>query len=238
MREKVCGRRMMLIVLALFLPILLACETEPEPQPTATAPLSSAQSQKEIAEEAARAAQPVILALGDSLTAGFGLAEEESYPARLQMRLKAAGYPHRVVNAGVSGDTSAGGLGRLNWLMRQHPNIIILALGANDGLRGINPRAMRSNLAAIIEGARAAGARVLLVGMRMPSNYGADYTRRFEAVFGEIAAQYDLPLLPFLLEGVALHRELNQADGIHPNARGVAVMTDNVWRALEPLLEK
>jgi acyl-CoA thioesterase-1 len=180
----------------------------------------------------------VILALGDSLTAGFGLAEEESFPARLQTRLEAGGYAHRVVNAGVSGDTTAGGLSRLDWLMRQHPNIIILALGANDGLRGVKPRAMRANLAAIIEQAQAAGARVLLAGMRLPSNYGADYTRRFEGVFRELATQYNLPLLPFLLEGVALRRELNQADGIHPNVRGTAIVTDNVWRALEPLLEK
>ena len=143
-----------------------------------------------------------------------------------------------MVNAGVSGDTSAGGLARLDWLMRQHPNIIILALGANDGLRGIKPQAMRNNLAAIIERAQTAGTRVLLDGMRIPTNYGAQYTQDFEAVYRGLADQYGLTLLPFLLEGVAMHGELNQADGIHPNAKGTAIVTGNVWRALEPLLAK
>lgn len=239
---------LVLTALALMLAALPACERQQDPEtiqhPAPPASQSDSQSKTaspkddEAKAAAAEAGRPVILALGDSLTAGFGLAEEESYPARLQARLRAAGYPHRVVNAGVSGDTSAGGLARLDWLMRQHPNVIILALGANDGLRGIKPAAMRANLAAIIERAQVGGARVLLAGMRMPTNYGADFTRRFEAVYGELAEKYGLPLLPFLLEGVALQSGLNQADGIHPNAKGAAVLTDNVWRALEPLLEK
>ena len=251
MWQKAGSRMVMLIALAFGLALLPACEHKPEPNQQTAAPTAPSQTHCNAAptiEEsyraaaegraAAEAAAPVILALGDSITAGLGLMEEQSYPSRLQMRLKAAGYPHRVVNGGVSGDTSAGGLARLDWLMRQHPNIIILALGANDGLRGIKPQAMRANLAAIIERAQAGGSRVLLAGMRMPTNYGAEYTREFEAVFGELADHYKLPLLPFLLEGVALRSDLNQPDGIHPNAKGAAIVTDNVWRALEPLLAK
>ena len=256
MWQKAGSRMVMLIALAFGLALLPACEHKPEPHQNPAAPAAPSQTQgkstppveeayraaaeNRVAENraAAEAAAPVILALGDSITAGLGLMEEQSYPSRLQMRLKAAGYPHRVVNGGVSGDTSAGGLARLDWLMRQHPNIIILALGANDGLRGIKPQAMRANLAAIIERAQAEGSRVLLAGMRMPTNYGAEYTREFEAVYRGLADHYKLPLLPFLLEGVALRSDLNQPDGIHPNAKGAAIVTDNVWRALEPLLAK
>jgi acyl-CoA thioesterase-1 len=181
---------------------------------------------------------PVILMLGDSLTAGFGLPSELAYPALVQERLEARGYPHRVVNAGVSGDTSAGGLSRLDWLLRQRVDILLLALGANDGLRGQDPDAMRANLAAVIERAQARGIRVVLAGMQMPANYGLDYTRRFSGVYPELARRYDVLLIPFLLDGVAMNGNLNQADGIHPNAEGARVLADTVWKALEPLLER
>jgi acyl-CoA thioesterase I len=181
---------------------------------------------------------PVILVLGDSLSAGHGLPIEEAYPSLIQQRLEAAGSPWRLVNAGVSGDTSAGGLARLDWLLKQRVDILVLELGANDGLRGQDPEAMRANLAKIIERAKARGITVVLTGMQMPSNYGADYQHRFAAVFPELARAYQLPFVPFLLQGVALHPELNQADGIHPNAEGARIVADNVWRVLKPLLDK
>lgn len=184
----------------------------------------------------ADAAERVIVALGDSLTAGQGVAPEEAYPALLQARLTRDGYGYRVVNAGVSGDTSAGGLRRVDWVLRAQPEIVIVALGANDGLRGQSVRALRANLVAIIDRVRAAGARVLLAGMQMPPNYGAHYTREFAAVFPEVARQTGVPLMPFLLEGVATDVRLNQADGIHPNVAGHRVIADHVWTYLRPLL--
>ncbi len=181
---------------------------------------------------------PIITALGDSLTAGLGLDEEESYPSLLQEKLRAGGYPHRIVNAGVSGDTSAGGLSRMDWLLQQPVRIFILALGANDGLRGVPPEATRKNLAAIIERAQAAGAQVVLAGIRLPTNYGRDYLRRFEAIFPALAKEYELPFIALLLKDVAMRPALNQADGIHPNAEGTRIVAENVWHVLEPLLEK
>jgi acyl-CoA thioesterase-1 len=180
---------------------------------------------------------PVIVALGDSLTAGYGLAPEESYPSLLQVRLKKAGYPHRVVNAGVSGDTSAGGLARLDWVMQQPVAVLIVCLGANDGLRGLAPEAMRANLDAIVSRGHRAGAAVILAGMHMPTNYGPDYTRRFDAVFPEVAKKQGVPFLPFLLEGVAGKPGLNQADGIHPTATGTRIVEANVWKVLKPVLD-
>ncbi len=181
---------------------------------------------------------PIVLFLGDSLTAGLGLEESQSYPALIQRRIDAAGLPHRVVNAGVSGDTSRGGLARMDWLLKQHPEVIFVALGANDGLRGQNPEETRANLAAIIEKARATEATVVLAGMQLPTNLGPDYTARFAAIFPELARTYDLPLLPFLLEGVAMQRSLNQPDAIHPNVEGAKIVADNVWGVLEKVLKK
>jgi acyl-CoA thioesterase-1 len=180
----------------------------------------------------------VIAALGDSLTAGLGVAPEVAWPARLEARLREAGYPHRVVNAGVSGDTTAGGLRRVDWVLRSRPEIVIVALGANDGLRGQSPAAMRANLEAIVERLKAGGARVLLVGMRVPPNYGAEYARDFARVFPAVARRHDVPLLPFLLDGVAAEARLNQADGIHPNGEGHERIAGHVWEALRPLLRQ
>ncbi|MBI4388669.1 MAG: arylesterase [Nitrospinae bacterium] len=179
---------------------------------------------------------PVILALGDSLTAGFGVPAGESYPARLQVILKSRGYPHRVVNAGVSGDTTAGGLRRISWLLRNEPAIVILALGANDGLRGLPVSQMRSNLERIVQICRDRGAKVLLTGMKVPPNFGEDYSGQFERVFSTISKEFKLPFIPFLLEGVAAKRELTQPDGIHPLGPGYAIVADTVWKALEPML--
>jgi acyl-CoA thioesterase-1 len=180
----------------------------------------------------------VIVILGDSLTAGLGVAPDEAYPARLQARLASEGYPHRVVNAGVSGDTTAGGLRRLSWVLRQRPDIVIVALGANDGLRGLSVDAMRANLTEIVRQARAAGARVLLAGMRLPPNYGNGYVRAFEAVFPAVARQEHVPLMPFLLDGVAAKAALNQPDGIHPNAEGQRLIAERLWPRLVPLLSR
>ena len=181
---------------------------------------------------------PLIVALGDSLTAGFGLPVEQSFPAVLQERLRAEGYAHEVVNAGVSGDTTAGGLARLSWQLGRPVKVIVVALGANDGLRGLETEAMRKNLAEIIEISQEAGAKVVLAGVPLPFNYGGDFNRRFRAVYKELAKRFDVTLIPSLLEGVAGRRDLNLADGIHPNEKGARIVADNVWRALKPLLEK
>jgi acyl-CoA thioesterase I len=186
----------------------------------------------------APAADHVIVALGDSLTAGFGVGADEAYPALLEARLRREGFDYRVVNAGVSGDTSAGGLRRLDWALRLRPDVVIVALGANDGLRGQPPDALRGNLTRIVERARAAGARVLLAGMRVPPNYGAEYARAFAGVYPAVARTTGVPLAPFLLDGVAGDPRLNQADGIHPTAQGQRIIAERLWPHLRPLLAK
>jgi acyl-CoA thioesterase I len=190
------------------------------------------------AAEPALGASRVIVALGDSLTAGLGLSPEEAYPALLEARLAQEGYDYRVVNAGVSGDTSAGGLRRIDWALKLGPEIVIVALGANDGLRGLPPTAMRDNLLAIVQRARNAGARVLLAGMQLPPNYGTSYTRSFEKVFADVAQTARVPLIPFLLQGVGGEARLNLPDGIHPNAEGQRRIAEHVWPYLQPLLTK
>ena len=186
----------------------------------------------------AAAADRVIAVLGDSLTAGLGVAPDDAYPALLEARLKREDYDYRVVNAGVSGDTSSGGLRRLDWVLKLKPEVVIVALGANDGLRGQSVIQLHDNLVAIVRKAQQAGARVLLAGMRMPPNYGAAYTREFAAVFPEVARRMNVPLVPFLLEGVAAEVRLNQGDGLHPNAEGQRLVAEHVWPHLRPLLVK
>lgn len=182
---------------------------------------------------------PKIIAFGDSLTAGFGLAEKDSYPYLLQQRLREDGYKYEVVNAGVSGDTSLGGLERVDWVLGQErAEILILELGANDLLRGLSPANMKSNLTAIIRKAKARGMKVLLCGMMAPPTPGSDYQREYISAFPAIADEQDVEFLPFVLEGVAMKKELNQGDGIHPNAAGAKIMTDNIYRALVPMLAK
>jgi acyl-CoA thioesterase I len=183
-------------------------------------------------------AERVIAVLGDSLTAGLGVAAGDAFPARLEALLRREGYAYRVVNAGVSGDTSAAGLRRVDWVLRSRPEIVILALGANDGLRGLSVPAMQSNLAQIVERLRAAGARVLVAGMRVPPNYGDDYARRFRESFAVVARRPGVTLMPFLLDGVAANSALNQPDGIHPTAEGHRVIAERVWPYLRPLLRK
>jgi acyl-CoA thioesterase-1 len=191
-----------------------------------------------LAPAGARAQERVIVALGDSLTAGLGVAPSEAYPALLQARLRAEGYGYRVVNAGVSGDTTAGALRRVDWVLRARPEIVIVELGANDGLRGIDPAAMRANLEAIVRRLQAAGPRVLLAGMRLPPNYGDRYAGEFERVFPAVARARSTAFMPFFLDGVAADAALNQADGIHPTAAGYRVIVQRLWPYLRPLLRR
>ncbi len=170
----------------------------------------------------AAAGEPAIVVLGDSLTAGYGLAQEDAFPARLEAALRAEGHAWRVIDAGVSGDTSAGGLARLDWVLADEPGIVLVELGANDGLRGLPTEQLEANLDAILARIRAAGAAALLAGMEAPRNFGADYGAAFRAVYERLAARHDVAFYPFFLEGVAMKPALNQADGIHPNVAGVA----------------
>jgi len=180
--------------------------------------------------------RPRIVAFGDSLTAGLGVAVDESYPAELQRRLDALGLRYRVVNAGVSGETTAGGLRRVPWILRSKPEIVILELGANDGLRGLRVEETKANLEQIIQQLQQSGAQVVLAGMKLPPNYGKDYRTAFERLYSDLAARYHLPLIPFFLEGVAASNTLNQSDGIHPTARGYRVIVEAILGKLKPIL--
>jgi acyl-CoA thioesterase-1 len=182
-------------------------------------------------------AAPLVVFLGDSLTAGLGLDENQAYPALLDRDLRKDGVPARVINAGVSGDTTAGGLARIGWLLRQHPALVVVGLGANDGLRGQPLAEVEANLRQIIQRSRTAGARVLLLGMRLPPNYGP-YAGQFTALYPKLAKELDVPLVPFLLDKVGGIRNLNQADGIHPTAEGQEIVARNVLPYLERALEK
>ncbi len=180
----------------------------------------------------------VVLAFGDSLTAGFGVDEEYSFPSRLQVKIDKENLDYKVVNAGISGDTTAGGVARINWLMKHKPKIVILALGANDGLRGLSIDEMRSNLETMITTFHEHNAQVLFAGMKALPNYGEDYAKKFESVFPELAKKYNLVYLPFLLEGVAGVREHTRPDGLHPTASGYKIVADLVWQYLHPMLKK
>jgi len=188
----------------------------------------------------ARADAPVILVFGDSISAGYGLARvDQGWVALLQTRLEQQGYGYQVVNASVSGETTAGGLARLPRALQLHrPKLVILELGGNDGLRALPVAPMRANLASMIDLARSAGAKVLLLGMRMPPNYGPDYTEQFRSVYSDLARADKLPWVPFLLTGIALSPNLMQADGVHPNELGQPRLLNNVWPLLTPLLQR
>ena len=196
----------------------------PEPAAAASAPVPVPQ-------------RPRIVALGDSLTAGLGLPIAAAYPSLLEHRLKDAGLDFEVVNAGVSGDTSAGGLERLDWALQGDVRVLILALGGNDALRGLTPAQLQNNLAQAITRAQARGISVILAGMEAPPNYGRDYAVAFHKVYPALAAQYHVALVPFLLQGVAGNEALNQRDGIHPTSAGARIVADNVWTVLKPIAE-
>ncbi len=182
--------------------------------------------------------RPRIVAFGDSLTAGLGVQANESYPALLQRRLDSLGYRYRVINAGVSGDTTAGGLRRVPWILNNKPELVILELGANDGLRGLPVDQTKSNLRQIIRQLQEAGTTVVLAGMKLPPNYGQDYTASFEALYRMLAKESQLPLIPFFLEGVGGSSSLNQADGIHPTKEGYEVIVEQVLKVLSPMLNE
>lgn len=224
----------------LFLSLLsiAACGGEPE-APRAATPHAAAPSKVDVVSAPEDSASPAIrvVVLGDSLAAGFGLAEEEAFPAIVERELRARGWRVNIVNAGVSGDTTAGGKARLPWLLRQQPEIVVLELGANDALRGLPVDAAAENLAESIRLARESGARVLLAGMKVPPNYGPDYSSSFEAIYPRLASDFEVALMPFLLEGVGGRPELNLADGIHPNAEGHGLIAERLLPHLEALLE-
>lgn len=183
--------------------------------------------------------KPKILAFGDSLTAGFGLTEKESYPYLLQQKLEADGYDYEVLNLGVSGETSYGGLERVDWALEQENiEILILELGANDLLRGLPVKKMKENLGTIIKKAKEKDIKVLLCGMLAPDTMGEQYQRDYVMAFPDLAKEYDVEFMPFILENVAMEKNLNQADGIHPNAKGSKIMTQNIYEYLKPMLEK
>jgi len=181
--------------------------------------------------------RPRVVILGDSLTAGLGLEQDEAYPRLLQEKIESAHLNYEVVNAGVSGDTSAGGLSRLEWSLDGDVRVLIVALGGNDGLRGLPAEELTRNLSTIIEQAQARHIQVILAGMEAPPNFGQSYVVSFHRVYPAVAAKYGVPLIPFLLDGVAGIDELNQRDGIHPTAEGARRVADNVWKALRPLLK-
>jgi acyl-CoA thioesterase I len=202
---------------------------EPAEKRTALAPTVSPAKTEDL---------PAIVAFGDSLTAGYGLSEEQSYTTLLQRKLDEKNYRYRVINAGVSGDTSAGGARRIDWALEGNIKFLILELGGNDAIRGQPVTGMKKNLAHIIERAQSRGVTVILAGMEAPPNLGEEYTRAYRGVFRDLAQQYKVAFIPFVLEGVGGRAEFNQPDGIHPNAEGEKIMTENVWQVLEPLLKK
>ncbi len=219
--------------LLVALPLLVAaCGQADVPRPEAASRTAPAGARPE------RLASPSrIVFLGDSLTAGLGLPREQAVPSLIQERLRAEGYAYEAVNAGVSGDTSAGGLSRLDWSLEGEVEILVIELGANDGLRGLPVSQMKRNLSEIVTRAKQRGIAVILSGMEAPPNYGIVYTSEFRQVFRDLADEHDVAFVPFYLEGVAGIRSLNNADGIHPNAAGARIIAETLWRALEPVLE-
>lgn len=207
--------------------------SQPSPAPAAEAVTASPTP----APAAKESGTPRIVVLGDSLTAGLGLPQHEAYPALLQQKVEEKGATMEVVNAGVSGDTSADGRRRVGWALEGNVRVLVVALGANDGLRGLPPDQMKQNLQVIIDRARQRGIAVLLVGMEAPPNYGLEYADAFRQVYRELARVNKVALIPFLLEGVAGVSELNQSDGIHPTSAGAVRIADHLWPAIDGLIE-
>ncbi|MCW5967506.1 MAG: arylesterase [Blastocatellales bacterium] len=234
-----CNYKQTIRLVALFLlfSAISGCRSD-APIESAAAPAPVASHDNPESSQPDLTDAPVIVAFGDSLTAGYGLPESQSYPARLQRLLLERGYRYRVINAGVSGDTSAGGVRRIDWALTGDVRILILELGGNDALRGQPPAELKKNLAAIIEKARQQNVRVIIAGMEAPPNLGPDYTREFRSVFRDLSREYNAPLIPFFLDRVGGVEQLNQPDGIHPNEKGTEIVVENVFRVLEPLLKE
>jgi acyl-CoA thioesterase I len=235
-------RKLATLTLVLLIPLAAACGQRASGDGAAAArripPAAPAVAPG--APAAAKSSQklPVVVFLGDSLTAGLGLNEDQAYPSLLGKKLQQEGLPVRVINAGVSGDTTAGGLSRLSWLLNQHPDVVVVALGGNDGLRGLPVEEAEHNLREIVRRSQEAGARVLLLGLQMPPNYGPEYTSRFAAMYPKIAKDMNAGLLPFMLSGVGGVQGLNQADGIHPTAAGQEIVAKNVLPYLEKVVRE
>lgn len=211
-----------MLLLALMLLLAGGCgAAEPTPTPAPTAPPAT--------NAPAAHSGILIVAMGDSLTEGLGVDMADAYPAQLERKLRAGGYDVTVVNAGVSGETSSGALSRVDWVLRQKPDVVILATGGNDGLRGVETSVTEKNIDQIVQKIQDSGAVVVLGGMEMVQNMGTQYTSDFRAIYPEIAKRHNLILMPFLLEGVAGHPELNQADTIHPTAEGYTIVVDNLY---------
>jgi acyl-CoA thioesterase-1 len=211
-----------------------ACRSRQDSPASAPPPPSAAAA----APPAASSEKPRIVFLGDSLTAGLGLSADEAYPSLLQRRLDRNGLDYDVVNAGVSGDTSAGGLSRLDWALDGDVQVLVVALGGNDGLRGLPPEELQKNLAEIIRRAQARHITVVLAGMEAPPNYGRDYALAFHRIYPALAKEFHVALIPFLLQGVGGVERLNQRDGVHPTAEGARMVADNVWAVLGPIVER
>lgn len=222
--------------LALSLLTLAGCggsTSSTQSSSSGTAPPASAAAARPVLADN----RPRVVFLGDSITAGLGLEPEQAYPTLIQQKVDAESLGYHVVNAGVSGDTSAGGLSRLEWALDGDVKVMVVALGGNDGLRGLPPEELQKNLATIIERAQARKIAVVLAGMEAPPNFGQTYTVSFRRVYADLAKQYGVPLIPFLLQGVAGIEGLNQRDGIHPTAEGARTVADNVWTVLRPTLK-
>jgi acyl-CoA thioesterase I len=222
-------KRLALVACVLIAGTACGSRAEP-PQPAQAAPQAVAP------QPAPQASRPRIVALGDSLTAGLGLPAADAYPSLLQKMVEAGGLNYEVVNAGVSGDTSAGGLSRLDWALEGDVRFLIVALGGNDALRALPPEELRQNLATIIERAQARHITVVLAGMEAPRNFGRDYVVKFHQVYPALASKYNVAFVPFLLQDVAGIERLNQRDGIHPTAEGAVIVANNIWSVLKPLL--
>jgi acyl-CoA thioesterase-1 len=227
------------ILLLAFVAFLCGCQREPRsaasdppPAPPSAPRAPSAPSSDEASDS------PRIVVLGDSLTAGLGLVETQAFPHLLQQRIDAEGYDFEVDNAGVSGDTSAGGLRRLDWTLQGDVRVLIVALGANDGLRGLSAAEMTKNLSEIVQRAQDRGIVVILAGMEAPPNFGQEYATAFRQAYREVALQHRVLFIPFLLDKVAGQSTLNQGDGIHPNAQGSQIIAETVWSVLKPLLDQ
>lgn len=234
-------RRTLSIAVLFLLPampaMIAACGPgEPEATTVSAVPAARRAPAPAPLAQAATKTQPVVVFLGDSLTAGYGLEESQAYPVLVRERLEKAGHPIRVVNAGVSGDTTAGGVARLDWLLSQRPAVVVVGLGGNDGLRGLPLEQAEKNLREIVRRSQEAGAEVLLLGMQIPPNYGPEYAQGFAEMYPRIAKELDVPLVPFLLEGVGGIARLNQEDGIHPTAEGQVKVAETVTPFLEEML--
>jgi len=203
-----------------------SCEPQPRDEPATNPPDKSPE-------------RPALLFLGTSLTAGYGIDPAKAYPALIQQKIDAAGLSYRVINAGVSGETSAGAVRRVDWLLQQPVSVLVIESGANDGLRGLPVDSLRSNIDAILTRAHQLqpGAKLVLVGMKIPPNYGRAYSQQFESIYPQLARAHGASLVPFLLEGVGGISGLNQADGVHPTAEGQRRMAETMWRVLEPILK-